>query len=219
LDGIGTSVGLDGVLVVVTADHGECFEHGVWFEHSDCLYEGALHVPLIVRGPSGFPAGTRVANLVSLIDVAPTVLRAAGLPLPEGLAGRPLQEGHVAPDRTLLVQHPFYGEETVAGRRAREAVIRSVAGQPRRGILTEAQWVGLVGARWKFLSRNGAEELYPMAPRPDESENRLAAEPEVSADLRRRLAAELSAHPLTHLSPGEVSEELRTALEALGYLE
>jgi uncharacterized protein YciW len=58
-----------------------------------------------------------------------------------------------------------------------------------------------------------------MAPRPDESENRLAEEPEISAELRRRLAQELAAHPLVQIQPGEVTEELRHALEALGYVE
>jgi hypothetical protein len=37
--------------------------------------------------------------------------------------------------------------------------------------------------------------------------------------MRERLAAELAAHPLAHIQPGEVSEELRHALEALGYAE
>lgn len=219
LDGLAARVKADDVLVVLTADHGECFEHGVWFEHSDCLYEGALHVPLIVRHARDFPAGIRVPHPVSLVDVAPTVLRAVGLPVPEPAAGRPLQGGNAVPDRHLLVQHPFYGDETASGRRARAAVIRSVADQPTRGVLTATQWVGVVGPRWKFLARDGIEELYPMAPRPDESENRLAAEPEVSAELRRRLAAELAAHPLAHIAPGEVTEELRHALEELGYVE
>lgn len=219
LDGLAARVDTDAMLVLLTADHGECFEHGIWFEHSDCLYEGALHVPLIVRHPRDFPAGARVPHPVSLVDVAPTVLRAAGLPVPEPAAGRPLQDSGAAPNRHLLVQHPFYGEETASGRRARAAVIRSVAGQPIREILTATQWIGLVGPRWKFTARDGVEELYPMAPRPDESENRLAEEPEISAELRRRLAQELAAHPLVQIQPGEVTEELRHALEALGYVE
>ena len=49
-------------MVVVTADHGECFENGNYFEHADCLYEGALRVPLIVRYPDGVGAGLRVES-------------------------------------------------------------------------------------------------------------------------------------------------------------
>ena len=218
LDGLAARMRLDRVLVILAADHGECFENGVWFEHSDCLYEGALHVPLIVRHPRDFPAGTRIAHPVSLVDVAPTVLRAGGPAPQEPATGRPLQESTGFGDRHILVQYPLYGEDA-SERRARGAVIRSVAGQPMRGIVTASQWVGLVGPRWKFLARNGVEELYPLAPRADESENRAAAEPAVVAELRLRLAAELAAHPLAHIPPGDVTEELRHDLEALGYVE
>jgi arylsulfatase A-like enzyme len=43
-------------LVIFTSDHGECFENGFYFEHADCLNEGALQVPLIVRYPEGVGA-------------------------------------------------------------------------------------------------------------------------------------------------------------------
>ncbi len=218
LDGLAARRPMDGVLVVLTADHGECFENGVWFEHSDCLYEGALHVPLIVRFPREFPAGVRVPHPVSLVDVAPTVLRAAGLdPLPDA-AGRPLQASAEFVDRHVLVQHPFYQERALSFRRKRQRVIRSVAGRPIREIVAGSEWLGLVGPRWKLLVRDGIEELYPLAPRADESESLATSEPAVLADLRQRLAAELAAHPLTRIDGSEVNEELRRTLEALGYL-
>ncbi|MFT5443144.1 MAG: choline-sulfatase, partial [Myxococcota bacterium] len=69
-------------MVVFTADHGECFENGNYFEHSDCLYEGGVRVPLIVRYPAEFAAGERVSSLVSNGDIAPTLLRAAGISVP-----------------------------------------------------------------------------------------------------------------------------------------
>jgi arylsulfatase A-like enzyme len=219
LDGIAARMPLDDVLVVLTADHGECFENGIFFEHADCLYEGALHVPLIVRYPRGFHAGARVSQVVSVVDIAPTVLRAAGLPLPERRTGRPLQDDVGSAERYVIVQHPFYSAKTAADRRKRSSPIQSVAGQPTREVLTATQWLGVVGPRWKLLDRGGIEELYPMAPRPDESQNRVTLEPEVAAELRRRLHEELAAHPLVHLPPGEVSDDLRRALQALGYVE
>jgi arylsulfatase len=219
IDGVAARTSLDDVLVLLTADHGECFENGIYFEHADCLYEGALHVPMIVRYPREFPAGMRVPQTVSILDVAPTILRAAGLPLPEALAGHPLQDAASQAERYVLVQHPFYSDKNAAERRTRLSAIRSVAGQPVRRILTGSQWLGVVGPRWKLLDESGALELYPMAPRPDESQNRVTFEPEVAADLRRRLHDELAAHPLTHIPPGEVSEDLRRALQALGYVE
>ena len=35
---------LDDTLTIFTADHGESFEHGVYFEHADCLYDGAIRI-------------------------------------------------------------------------------------------------------------------------------------------------------------------------------
>ncbi|MFZ5475455.1 MAG: sulfatase [Myxococcota bacterium] len=64
-------------VVVVTADHGESFEHGYLFNHRGSLADGNLHVPLVVRVPGVAPA--RRAEQVGLIDLLPTVLEAAGL--------------------------------------------------------------------------------------------------------------------------------------------
>jgi arylsulfatase A-like enzyme len=67
-------------LVVLTADHGEELdEHGCWFDHHG-LYETNVRVPLLLRFPDGRGAGRAVPNLVSGLDVTPTLLDALGLP-------------------------------------------------------------------------------------------------------------------------------------------
>jgi arylsulfatase A-like enzyme len=218
LEGLRARTQLDEVLVVLTADHGECFENGFWFEHSDCLYEGAIRVPLIVRQPGHFPPGRRVSEAVGLLDVAPTVLRSAGIEAPAS-SGRPLQELGADAARYFLVQHPFYSQKTAQERRSRGNAIRSVAGMPTRRIDHASQWVGVVGSRWKLLVQDGAGELYPVAPRPDESQNLAGAEPEVLDSMRSQLAEALRAHPLQQAPQGEVSDDLRDALEALGYVD
>jgi arylsulfatase A-like enzyme/Flp pilus assembly protein TadD len=64
-------------LVVAAGDHGEAFgEHGEW-AHSIFVYDTTLRVPLVMSGP-GIAPGTRVAEPVTLADVAPTVLRMMG---------------------------------------------------------------------------------------------------------------------------------------------
>jgi len=81
---------LEDALVLVTADHGEELgEHGIWFDHHG-LYETNLRVPLLAWGPGRVPRGPVVTEPVALTDLAPTVLRALGLPVPEGLCGRDL---------------------------------------------------------------------------------------------------------------------------------
>ena len=71
--------------VVMTSDHGEAFGEGGRYEHADVL-ECQVHVPLLVR-PAGASAGERVATYASGVDVAPTLLALAGLPLPESVHG------------------------------------------------------------------------------------------------------------------------------------
>jgi hypothetical protein len=90
---------------------------------------------------------------------------------------------------------------------------------PTRRIDHASQWVGVVGSRWKLLVQDGAGELYPVAPRPDESQNLAGAEPEVLDSMRSQLAEALRAHPLQQAPQGEVSDDLRDALEALGYVD
>lgn len=81
-------------LVAITADHGEALgEHGEE-RHSFFVYESTLRIPLVLFG-GGVPRGVRVASLVRLVDVLPTLLDLLGVPAPEGIAGvslRPLLE-------------------------------------------------------------------------------------------------------------------------------
>jgi arylsulfatase A-like enzyme len=69
----------DESVIVLLSDHGEEFnEHG-GFNHGRTLYDELLRVPLIVKLPQARRAGARVAAPVSLVDVAPTIARLAGV--------------------------------------------------------------------------------------------------------------------------------------------
>jgi arylsulfatase A-like enzyme len=93
---------LDDTLVVVTSDHGELLgERGQW-SHQLSVGEELLHVPLVLKLPHDARAGTvRDDPLVSNLDVYATLLAAAGLVPPPGLARDLLAP--VAPPRALLV--------------------------------------------------------------------------------------------------------------------
>ena len=65
---------LDRAIVVVTADHGQSLGQHDWLPHGR-ITDDNLRVPLIVRFPPGVVrAPVRVARVVSLVDVLPTVL-------------------------------------------------------------------------------------------------------------------------------------------------
>jgi len=90
----------DNTLIIVTADHGEEFgEHG-GFWHGTTLYEEQVHVPLLVKPPGTDLKGERVAWQARLIDVAPTIVTAMGVEVPEGWMGSDLL-GVVKNDKKL----------------------------------------------------------------------------------------------------------------------
>ena len=208
--------GLDDTMVVLTADHGECFEDGVYFEHSDCLAQAALRVPLIVRYPPEFAGGERRWGQASSIDVAPTVLRAVGLESPADHSGRPLQDLDPDEERYVLVQYPLYQPRAARIRANKQRVIRTVGGEPVTPILVDAQKVGIVGPSWKYLRGETSDELYKLDPTGETRQTGGASD--VRAELAAELDRQLEAHPLNVIDAGEINDELLETLRALGYL-
>jgi len=85
---------LDNTVVLFTSDHGNHFRTRNR-EYKRSCHESSIRVPMAFTGP-GFVGGGRRTDLVSLIDVPPTLLDAAGLPVPEAMQGRsilPLARG------------------------------------------------------------------------------------------------------------------------------
>ena len=208
---------VDDTVIALTADHGEEFGEHEQFEHGHSLYNEVVHVPLWLRLPGDRHAGTRIAEPVSLVDVAPTLLRfAAAEPLPRG-EGRPLV--------------PLAGSERPRADLFVEAMLRG----PDR--------TALIDGRHKFLfthpvgylvpypsehsleppggPHDGREELYDLDVDPSESHDLLGERPELAAALRARLHAFLAetAHGV-HLrcGGGEVEIEVATT-ETLGHVK
>lgn len=77
----------DKTLVIFTTDHGHFFgQHGLHAK-GPFLYEDMIRVPMIARLPGVIPAGTRNGAIQSLVDIAPTMLDFAGLPIPHTMTG------------------------------------------------------------------------------------------------------------------------------------
>jgi arylsulfatase A-like enzyme len=86
----------DDTLIILHGDHGEELdEHGCWFDHHG-LYDTNVRVPVLLRIPGSRgtapAAGSKIRPMVTLLDLAPTVLHALGRPdLGSEMAGTPLQ--------------------------------------------------------------------------------------------------------------------------------
>ena len=82
-------------LIVFMSDHGELLgDHGIYLK-GPFFYEPSVRVPLVLNWPGTIPAQT-VTGLVELVDLAPTLLEAAGLPREPGMQGRSLWQGIAA---------------------------------------------------------------------------------------------------------------------------
>jgi uncharacterized sulfatase len=77
----------ENTIVVFTTDHGHFYgHHGLAFK-GPFLYEDLIRIPLIVRWPGRIPAGACSEALQTLVDLAPTFLSAAGIPVPGSMTG------------------------------------------------------------------------------------------------------------------------------------
>jgi uncharacterized sulfatase len=72
----------ENTIVMYFADHGRPHVRG-----KQWLYEGGIHIPMIIHWPGSIEPGTVVDDLVSSVDFAPTFLSLAGLRPPEHLQG------------------------------------------------------------------------------------------------------------------------------------
>ena len=88
---------LANTLVIVTGDNGT----GILRAKTN-LYDWGVHEPLAMMWPARIKAGRRVDDFVNFIDIAPTLLEAAGLPVPPEMSGRSLTPLLISPDSGRL---------------------------------------------------------------------------------------------------------------------
>jgi arylsulfatase A-like enzyme len=199
---------LDNALVVVIADHGEEFvEHGRT-SHGRTLYEESVHVPFIVVGP-GVAAGRRVAENVSLIDLAPTLLDVLGLPAEPRFEGRSLV--------ALLQPGSTADRGAGAGPDVLMQLERSVPVELDNRIHSR----GFVrGADKLLLGIDGGTERYDLATDPAETAQLQASGAAQSAALSEALTlteAHLGERAAAEAAQAPVDEKLKERLRALGY--
>ena len=151
----------DTSVVIVISDHGDEF-----WDHGDCghaqgAHQELVHVPFIIRAPGLLPAGRVVEADVEAMDLSPTMLDLAGLPIPEGMQGR-----SVLP-----------------------LVFDELAGNPAAGLTqNEAMARGLKSGRYRLIHSGVARmELYDEVEDPREQRELSAQRPIALRQMRNVL--------------------------------
>ena len=132
----------------------------------NALYEPSARVPMVISGP-GLQQGARIDELVSLIDVYPTLMDMAEIAHPGELAGRSLMPeltGSRTTGRPAWVFSEYHSNFQNTG-----------SFMLRQG-------------RWKYVAYAGCEsQLFDLENDPDEVSNLVSTSPELSSDMDRRL--------------------------------
>jgi arylsulfatase A-like enzyme len=158
---------MDNTIILFSADHGNMLgEKARWFKGQQ--YDGSSRIPLLWRGPKDAPENTgRVENkVIENVDLAPTLLDAAGIPVPEGMQGRSFL-------KLARGKDPDWKDRCFS--------------HLRSGMLRKGQWKLIDNSR----DLTGDCELYDMQNDPREDHN-LAGEPkhkEMVAEFSKKLKA------------------------------
>jgi hypothetical protein len=162
---------LDNTIIVFAGDNGFFFgEHRSGDKR--LMYEESLRIPLLIRYPPMIPAGSTIQQMVLNIDMAPTFLEAAGVPVPAEMQGR-----------SVL---PLFGSRPVNWRTS------FLYEYFQEGRFLVPTMLGVRTERWKYVTYptlQDLDELYDLQTDPHELKN-LAPDP-AFADKLAEMKAEL----------------------------
>lgn len=95
---------LENTVIILSADHGESFEHNYIGHGTSYMYEQVTHIPLIIKVPSQ-TQGRIINDLIEQIDIPPTILDLADIPVPSWMEGRSLVQtmrGESLPEKVIF---------------------------------------------------------------------------------------------------------------------
>ncbi|MFP4394789.1 MAG: sulfatase [Anaerolineales bacterium] len=168
---------LDNTYLILTSDHGEMFERGIWMHITPVLYEPLIHIPLIIKRP-GQTQREDVHTPTSAIDVLPTLLHLAEQPIPDWCEGDvlPTLGGDIPADR------PVFAIDSKSSY--------------KQGPLTAAT-IAMLQGRYKLIYYFGYQdfdeiyELYDLENDPEELHDLYDTETAVAQAMRQTLHAAL----------------------------
>ncbi len=192
-------------LLAITADHGEAFgEHGEE-RHGMFLYDETVHVPLLLKLPGQKFGGKRVDPRVALVDIAPSLLQAAGIVVPAQIQGQslfPLLEDtqSVADEKEKVADRAIFSASSYARRIFGASELRSW----RSG---------------KYLYVQAPRrELYDVPADPAASKNLAPSAKAVADTLDTQLSGFLQKTTSAQTKDAKLDPVVVEKLRALGYL-
>jgi arylsulfatase A-like enzyme len=209
---------LGNAIVVITADHGEeLADHGR-MGHGFTLYNEVIHVPLMILTPER-RRRTDIRDVVSLVDVAPTILDLAGMaapPLFEGHSLESVMHREVGVGRLLGFLHgAFDGRGPLAQAAYSELLKKPTQGGRHVPVHIRAL---IVGSHKLIQGRNGETEVYDLHSDSGETNAHglTAADQAALAQTLGAIGRLVSRNPAQeHIAP--LDERTKERMRALGY--
>lgn len=175
LDWLDRTGRLDRSIVIVSSDHGELFDHDRLYHGGPDLYQGLIHIPLLIHLP-GQTHGIRLDQLSEQVDLLPTILDLIGAQTPNWTEGTSLKSALEAP------------------RQVSDRYIFSMALGPDRIFdpITKGT-LAVIDNDFKYVRylESGKEQLFRYKTDTDEEHNLVQSDPEVTQRMRSILLDKL----------------------------
>ncbi|BFT72530.1 sulfatase-like hydrolase/transferase [Paenibacillus sp. P36] len=196
----------DNTVIAFTSDHG-CHFKTRNEEYKRSCHESSIRVPLAFSGP-GFNGGGAVRELISLIDLPPTLLDAAGIEVPDHMQGRSLM--------------PLIGGNRMGVTWQQEIFVQISESEVGRAIRTRRWKYAVTAPSGDPIRDSGASEyvessLYDLEADPYELNNLVdkQSHEEVRAHLRelliKRMVSSGESAPTIHSLPAKASGQLNVS--------
>ncbi|GAB3919563.1 arylsulfatase [Microlunatus endophyticus] len=179
---------LDRTIIVFTSDHGDMMGAHRLMEKGHLLhYEEAVHIPLIIRHPD---AGQSTCDgLVSMVDLAPTLLELAGVTVPGGLDGRSFADAVGGTTRTL---REFVTAETLLWNHDSENAHGEHKDPSTFSLVEDEINLSIRNPTHRYIYRSqGHDELFDLIADPAETVNLASTQKMLVAGCRQTLADEV----------------------------
>lgn len=187
-------------LIIITSDHGQSFGEKGLVGHGSSVYQEQVHVPLLIKYP-GAPHAEVRNELVSHVDLLPTILESLGY-----------QNARVLPGRSLRAEQP--AQATVFSESFPCDLLVSLNGKFRR-----TERAAFAGALKLITSTNGEHDLYDLSSDPHEGHNLYAERPGEAGSMEASLQRWTAALQPPRAQPAVLNRRDMEVLKSLGYLQ